>query len=84
MRDTLWSHFSTHPELCYSTSVIAPQAISKDMLKRISFNLNRQAEEATVGLIRGAIERGVRLKEVYVDALGDTVKWKAALSALFP
>lgn len=34
------------------------------MLRRSPFNLNRQAEEATIGLIREALARGVNLKEV--------------------
>lgn len=38
------------------------------MLRRSPFNLNRQAEEATIGLIREALARGVNLKEV--SALG--------------
>jgi len=34
------------------------------MLRRSPFNLNRQAEEATIGLIRETLARGMNLKEV--------------------
>ncbi|KAJ9091592.1 hypothetical protein QFC19_009048 [Naganishia cerealis] len=38
--------------------------ISKHMLKRVPFNLNRQAEEATISLIRDTLQRGVNITDV--------------------
>jgi ribosomal protein S13 len=46
--------FTDHEELCYTSNVISPQDISKDMLKKVTFNLNRQAE---VGMCRGMRHR---------------------------
>jgi ribonuclease H2 subunit A len=81
------------------------------MLRRVPINLNRQAEvshlgassadvqEATIGLIKSALDRGINIKEVrssllvpsiradgqcYVDALGPAPQWQARLSAIFP
>ena len=63
-RQNLWEAFDVHPELCYSSSTLSPQSISANMLRRIPVNLNRQAEDATIGLIRSALDRGVRVAEV--------------------
>lgn len=56
--------FTAHPSLVYSSTTLSPQDISSGMLRRSPFNLNRRAEEATIGLIREALARGVNLKEV--------------------
>ncbi|GHJ84842.1 hypothetical protein NliqN6_1244 [Naganishia liquefaciens] len=83
-RDRLWNVFTDYPELCYSSNIISPQSISKHMLKRVPFNLNRQAEEATISLIRDNLRRGVNLTDVFVDALGPAPAWEAKLSEIFP
>ena len=54
------------------------------MLKRPPTNLNRQAEEATILLIREVLERGIKLSEIYVDALGATGPYERYLSSQFP
>lgn len=54
-------------ELHYSTRVLSPQDISTNMMRGISpINLNKQAEDATVLLIREVLARGVDLAEVWV------------------
>ncbi|WWC64531.1 ribonuclease HII [Kwoniella dejecticola CBS 10117] len=83
-RQSLWESFDNHTELCYSSTSLSPQAISAGMLRRIPTNLNRQAEDATVGLIQAAVHRGVNIKECYVDALGPAPQWQARLTAIFP
>ena len=54
------------------------------MLKRPPTNLNRQAEEATILLIREVLARNIKLSHVYVDALGSTVTYQQYLSKQFP
>ncbi len=44
VRQNLWESFETHPELCYSSATLSPQAISANMLRKIPVNLTRQAE----------------------------------------
>ncbi|WRT70178.1 ribonuclease HII [Kwoniella shivajii] len=83
-RQSLWESFDVNPELCYSSSSLSPQAISAGMLRRIPINLNRQAEDATVGLIKDALDRGINIKECFVDALGPAPQWQARLTAIFP
>ncbi|CAD6567240.1 MAG: hypothetical protein TREMPRED_003427 [Tremellales sp. Tagirdzhanova-0007] len=83
-RQLLWESFKAHEPLCYSSSTLSPQAISAGMLRRVPINLNRQAEDATIGLIRSALDRGTNIKECYVDALGPSPQWQAKLSGMFP
>ncbi|WWC72063.1 uncharacterized protein I206_106023 [Kwoniella pini CBS 10737] len=83
-RQSLWQSFDDNIELCYSSTSLSPQAISAGMLRRIPINLNRQAEDATVGLIQSAVDRGINIKECFVDALGPAPQWQARLTAIFP
>ncbi|WVQ84651.1 ribonuclease HII [Cryptococcus sp. DSM 104549] len=84
VRQALWESFDTNEPLCYSSATLSPQDISSHMLRRIPVNLNRQAEDATVGLIKSALDRGLNIRECYVDALGPAPQWQARLSAIFP
>jgi len=70
--------------LGWSVRVLCPQAISSGMLRRPATNLNRQSEQATILLIREVLQRGIKLSEVYVDALGPTKTYEAYLSSQFP
>ncbi|CCM01387.1 uncharacterized protein FIBRA_03438 [Fibroporia radiculosa] len=70
--------------LGWSVRVLCPQAISSGMLRRPPTNLNRQSEQATVLLIREVLQHGIKLSDVYVDALGPTKTYEAYLSSQFP
>ncbi|KAG0706791.1 ribonuclease H-like domain-containing protein [Suillus ampliporus] len=70
--------------LGWSVRVVSPQAISAGMLRVPPTNLNKQSQDATVLLIREALQRGLQLSEVYVDALGNTTTYEAYLSSQFP
>jgi ribonuclease H2 subunit A len=63
-RQMLWESFDANADLCYSSATLSPQAISANMLRRVPINLNRQAEEATMSLIRSALNRGINIREV--------------------
>ena len=49
-----------------------------------SYNLNAQAMDATVELIRGVVNRGVNLSEVYVDTIGKPSVYQKKLELIFP
>ncbi|KAG8405487.1 hypothetical protein J3458_022139 [Metarhizium acridum] len=44
----------------------------------------RPAVDATVALIRGALERGLNIREVYVDTVGQPAAHQARLQRVFP
>jgi len=54
------------------------------MLRHPPTNLNKQAQDATILLIREVLAKGITLTEVYVDALGNTTTYEAYLSRTFP
>ncbi|KAJ3710304.1 ribonuclease H2 subunit A [Lentinula raphanica] len=85
IRSSLLDTLRSDPDnLGWSVRVISPQDISSGMLRRPATNLNRQSQEATVLLIKDILDKGIRLSEVYVDALGTTSTYQAYLSSLFP
>ncbi|KDR76195.1 hypothetical protein GALMADRAFT_121076 [Galerina marginata CBS 339.88] len=84
-RSSLLDILSSDPtNLGWSVRVVSPQAISSGMLRRPPVNLNRQSEDATILLIREVLAKGIKLSEVYVDALGTTETYEKYLSSLFP
>ncbi|KAI0749300.1 ribonuclease H2 subunit A [Daedaleopsis nitida] len=85
IRSSLLETLGSDPaNLGWSVRVLGPKGISAGMLRRPPVNLNQQAQNATVLLIREALARGIELTEVYVDALGKTTTYEAYLSSLFP
>ena len=54
------------------------------MLKRPPTNLNEQSKAATVLLIREVLEKGIKLSEIYVDALGPIDDYTKYLQRTFP
>lgn len=64
---------------------LSAQDISAGMLRNGgSYNLNAQAMDATVELIRGVIERGVNVREIYVDTIGKPAIYQKKLALIFP
>lgn len=49
-----------------------------------SYNLNSQAMDATIEVIRGVIEQGVNVVEVYVDTIGQPAAYQKRLERVFP
>ncbi|KAH9960851.1 ribonuclease H2 subunit A [Russula dissimulans] len=70
--------------LGWSVRVLSPRDISSGMLRRPPSNLNKQSQDATILLIREVLQRGIKLTEVYVDALGATGPYEQLLSSQFP
>lgn len=49
-----------------------------------SYNLNAQAMDATIEVVRGVVERGVNVTEIYVDTIGHPASYQRKLQAIFP
>jgi len=58
--------------------------ISAAMLSPIAYNLNAQAHDTTIALIRDIINRGVNITEIYVDTVGPELTYQAKLQKHFP
>lgn len=64
---------------------LSAQDISAGMLRNGgSYNLNAQAMDATVELIRGVIARGVNVSEIYIDTIGKASVYQRKLELIFP
>lgn len=76
-----------HQSCGWAVKVLSARDISANMLRPDggAHNLNAQAMEATIELIRGVVEeRRVPIKEVYIDTVGHPATYQAKLSHLFP
>lgn len=64
---------------------LSARDISTGMLRPgATYNLNAQAMDATVDLIKGVFARGVNVAEIYVDTVGQPSAYQAKLQRFFP
>lgn len=69
----------------WATRVMSARDISSGMLKPVGmYNLNAQAMDATIDLIKDVFSKGVYVKEIYIDTIGDPVKYQKNLERIFP
>ncbi|KAJ5794461.1 hypothetical protein N7457_001060 [Penicillium paradoxum] len=75
-------------ECCgYAVKVLSARDISSGMMRSPTavYNLNAQAMDATVEIIRGVVEdRGVDVREVYIDTIGNPATYQQKLERIFP
>jgi ribonuclease H2 subunit A len=69
----------------WSIKSLSARDIGAGMLKNHgSYNLNAQAMDATIEIIRGVIDQGVNLREVYIDTIGNPGAYQKKLERVFP
>ncbi|KEY66413.1 hypothetical protein S7711_06156 [Stachybotrys chartarum IBT 7711] len=69
----------------WATTALSARDIGANMLRPVGvYNLNAQAMDATVALIKGVYARGVNIREIYVDTIGPPAAYQAKLQAIFP
>jgi ribonuclease H2 subunit A len=76
-----------HAACGYGVTALSARAIGAAMLAPATagaYNLNAQAQDATVALIQGVLDRGVRLGHVYVDTIGQPAAYQRRLERFFP
>lgn len=84
-RDNLFANMNKELDhLGWMVEILSAAYISTSMLRREKYNLNALSHDCAIGLIRKALERGVKVTEVYVDTVGDPDKYQAKLKELFP
>lgn len=74
-----------HDSCGWATTSISARDIGANMLKpTAAYNLNAQAMDATIELIKGVYARGVNVQEIYVDTIGQPATYQAKLQRIFP
>ncbi|KAK8169610.1 ribonuclease H-like domain-containing protein [Phyllosticta citrichinensis] len=69
----------------WATNVMSARDISAGMLKpNGTYNLNAQAMDATIDLIKQVLAKGVNVKEVYIDTIGNPAAYQKKLERIFP
>jgi ribonuclease H2 subunit A len=69
----------------WATRVMSARDISAGMLKPAgSSNLNAQAMDATIELIREVLARRINVKEIYIDTIGSPTVYQSKLERIFP
>ncbi|KAI1381558.1 ribonuclease H2 subunit A [Hypoxylon crocopeplum] len=71
----------------WAVSCLSARDIGAHMQRPVgvaAYNLNAQALDATIELIRGVFARGVNIKEIYVDTVGPPVTYQQKLARVFP
>eukprot|EP01117_Protostelium_nocturnum_P016837 TRINITY_DN6744_c0_g1_i1.p1 TRINITY_DN6744_c0_g1~~TRINITY_DN6744_c0_g1_i1.p1 ORF type:complete len:324 (-),score=89.02 TRINITY_DN6744_c0_g1_i1:19-894(-) len=71
-------------DIGFIANVIEPQELSAKMLRINKVNLNLISHKSAESLIKQALDRGINVTEVYVDAVGPPAKYQAALKKIFP
>lgn len=66
----------------WAVSSLSPRDISANT--NSGYNLNAQAMDATVALIKHVYGLGVNVKEIYVDTIGQPASYQAKLEKIFP
>ncbi|KAI0009322.1 ribonuclease H2 subunit A [Xylariaceae sp. FL0662B] len=79
-----------HKSCGWAVASLSARDIAAGMLRSsgggggAAYNLNAQAFDATVSLIRGVLARGVNVREIYVDTVGPPAAHQARLERVFP
>jgi ribonuclease H2 subunit A len=68
----------------WATRSLSAQDISAHMLSPNQYNLNAQAMDATIDLIKGVLARGVNVKEIYIDTIGRPEIYQKKLERIWP
>lgn len=85
LMETLCTPGSDLHESCgWATTALSARDIGANMMKPVSYNLNAQAMDATMDLIRAVYAKGVNIKEIYVDTIGPPATYQAKLQRVFP
>ncbi|KAI1065535.1 hypothetical protein LB507_000114 [Fusarium sp. FIESC RH6] len=69
----------------WATASLSARDIGANMYRpTTAYNLNAQAMDATVDLIKAVYALGVNLQEIYVDTIGQPAAYQAKLQRVFP
>ena len=69
----------------WATRVMSARDIGSGMLKPAGYyNLNAQAMDATIDLIKDVFAKGINVREIYIDTIGGPAVYQKKLERIFP
>ncbi len=69
----------------WATRVMSARDITSGMLKPAgTYNLNAQAMDATIDLIKDIFAKGINVREIYIDTIGSPQTYQKKLERIFP
>jgi ribonuclease H2 subunit A len=68
----------------WATRSLSAQDISAHMLSPNVYNLNAQAMDATIDLIKEVLAKGVNVTEIYIDTIGRPETYQRKLERIWP
>ena len=68
----------------WAVSALSARDIGANMMRPAAYNLNAQAMDTTIELIKGVFARGVNVREIYVDTIGSPIVYQKKLERVFP
>jgi len=84
MRKLCTSGSDLHAACGWATRLLSARDISADMLAPSQYNLNAQAMDATISLIKEVMAKGVNVKEIYIDTIGKPEVYQKKLERIWP
>lgn len=84
MRQLCTKTTDLHAACGWATRLLSARDISAHMLAPSQFNLNAQAMDATIELIKEVLAKGVNVKEIYIDTIGKPEVYQRKLEAIWP
>lgn len=73
-----------HSSCGWATRLLSARDISAHMLAPSQYNLNAQAMDATIELIKEVMAKGVNVKEIYIDTIGNPEVYQKKLLRIWP
>eukprot|EP00298_Acanthocystis_sp_HF-20_P029250 c8131_g1_i1.p1 GENE.c8131_g1_i1~~c8131_g1_i1.p1 ORF type:complete len:292 (-),score=106.12 c8131_g1_i1:41-916(-) len=83
-RTSLFQTMNSDENIGYIIHALSPNYLSNGMLQIRKRSLNEISHTCAVGLIQIALDQGLNISEVYVDTVGDSVKYQSYLTTQFP
>ncbi|QPB44391.1 ribonuclease HII [Medusavirus stheno T3] len=84
-RERLFKALVEEPNLGFKSRIISAEEISNGSFRRPEpYNLNQISYDAAMELVQRVLDEGVNVTHLYVDTVGDDVKYQAMLARRFP
>ena len=85
MQNLCTSETDLHRNCGWATTVMSARDISAGMLKPTgTYNLNAQAMDVTVELIKDVFAKGINIREIFIDTIGTPAVYQQKLERIFP